>query len=979
MTLRIHFLTGVLLLCLSTITTLSATHIVGGDLTYSFIQFDANQTNATFEFTLNLYRDTSPTSDRMPGSVDMTVYKQLADGTWQYVTAARPSRSPIQEVPFIENPCREEPTYFVGVETAFFQARFTLPIIQENYMVVSRICCRNNTISNIVISQTGATFDVLLTPEAQKVGNNSVKFNKYPPIFVCTALTLEEDVSGIDPEGDSLTYELCTPLNSSRISTGCGAFSSSNGSNCVPPFDNVVWNPGFTDEAPMGGNPKIGIDALTGTMTGIPTANGQYVVGMCIREYRNGQLLSVVRRDFQFNSIACGEELNAIVGADQVIIDSSYTPPLEVYYINVCGPDEAVVQSRSTGGTVIYTYEWRVADTDGNLLAEAQGTQQNNIAFPLEKYGRYTGQLILNNGLDCPDTAYFHLYANPSLEADFTYDQDSCFLASMLFSDESITRGDDIVGWEWDFDGESNSQEKNPIYKFQDRGIKTVSLVAIDNNNCRDTITQVVEYEPLFDQDIPYEYEEKLICFGDSIFFIDEYITETGAFLKRLTDDSTGCDTLEIIWDVELFLEPVIVEEEIILCPEDEMDFYGQTVDRPGLYIHRTQAKTSDCDTMVEFLEVEMHPAIIPDFNLVPLYDCYPGRFAVSGTATLDEDDIVSTQWDLGDGNTFSAQNNFFHQYVDNGTYTITLVMEDVNGCIETMTQDITYDPPYDFPSEVEEDLILCPGDSTFFDNQWIGASGTYKDNLQYADNSACDSILRTLNIFVQPQPEEIAIDEIKCPEDVFTFQGNVYEDVSQDIVTEVASISGCDSVIYYINVEHYDVPVVEFPGTIVQLPEFVDIDFPVTVTDNYSSIEWTGEGLDCIDCPDPQVNYYEDGTYTIHVESLTGCENDASVYVDFIEIPHYIPNIIDLDAAAEINRCFLVQKPEYALKTEFYDLTVFDRWGNIIYDKQNLRINDTSECFTGEGHTPGVYVYHIAVYEPNQRLDFRGTLTLLP
>ena len=56
---------------------------------------------------------------------------------------------------------------------------------------------------------------------------------------------------------------------------------------------------------PLGNNSDISIDVTTGLITGTPAFIGQFVVGVCVYEYRDGVLLSTIRRDFQFNVTFC--------------------------------------------------------------------------------------------------------------------------------------------------------------------------------------------------------------------------------------------------------------------------------------------------------------------------------------------------------------------------------------------------------------------------------------------------------------------------------------------------------------------------------------------------------------------------------------------------------------------------------------------------------------------------------------------------
>ena len=48
--------------------------------------------------------------------------------------------------------------------------------------------------------------------------------------------------------------------------------------------------------------------------------------------------------------------------------------------------------------------------------------------------------------------------------------------------------------------------------------------------------------------------------------------------------------------------------------------------------------------------------------------------------------------WDFGDGNTGSFFNGF-HAYTNAGSYTIKLVVEDLNGCLDSTYRNVTVNP----------------------------------------------------------------------------------------------------------------------------------------------------------------------------------------------------------------------------------------------------------------------------------------------
>ena len=212
----------------------------------------------------------------------------------------------------VSNPCLIIPDD-VCVEEGIYQFIITLPNNPKSYHIVYQRCCRNNSISNIINpGETGATYTLELKPEAQQTSagcvNDSPTFNNFPPIIICANEPINFDHSASDGDGDQLVYKFCSPKvgGGTDGSTGVGNANDFTGvapnPDSPPPFQNVTFvNPPYGPLIPMAGDPQVTIDPTTGLITGVPTALGQFVVGVCVEEYRNGVLLSVVKRDFQFN------------------------------------------------------------------------------------------------------------------------------------------------------------------------------------------------------------------------------------------------------------------------------------------------------------------------------------------------------------------------------------------------------------------------------------------------------------------------------------------------------------------------------------------------------------------------------------------------------------------------------------------------------------------------------------------------------
>jgi gliding motility-associated-like protein len=538
----------ILLLIVVTAYNADAAHIVGGEAYYTFVRFNSDTTEVTYNIEFVMYRDTESNGAMFDSPAVFGIYEQQSDGTWDFIDALT-DQNPGQVIPVIpvDDPCVDEPDN-VGVEKTNYTFQYTFDIIDRSYLIAYQRCCRNNTINNIRDpGETGAVFDIEISAAAQIAGNSSPKFQNFPPIFICQGLDLVFDHSAvdIDPEGDVLRYTFCAPFESGGTvdannggNQGCCQCVRPNPSLCRPGYGNVVFTPPFTAQRPLAGNPVVSINPLTGLITGRPETLGQFVVGVCVEEFRNGILLSTVRRDFQFNVVVCTPTVIAEFAYE--IIDTgggSSADDCKAFSINSCGENTISIINDSRQEANIFAYHWTFFNPDGSVLNDVQGgpeLRDIDVTFP--DIGQYQGLMILNEGTACSDSACFFINIYPSIDADFSFDYDTCVAGPINFTDLSVTgAAGGIVDWSWSFENSEFADDQNPLFRFATPGILPIRLTVEDDNECTDVAIIDVDYRPAPDV-IIVEPSSFVGCTPAEIFF---------------NNLSTPIDsTYDIVWDL---------------------------------------------------------------------------------------------------------------------------------------------------------------------------------------------------------------------------------------------------------------------------------------------------------------------------------------------------------------------------------------------------------------------------------------------
>ncbi len=449
---------------------MAATHIVGGEINYRCLG------NDDYEIYMTVYRDCINGVPYFDTPAAIGVF----DVNNNLVYDLRVPLMADDTLPgFLNDPCFVVPPV-ACVHRATYIDTVSLPFIPGGYQFSHQRCCRNGTILNIVEpDSTGITLHSTITEDGLLGCNNSAYFKNWPPIYICAGLPIIFDHSTIDIDGDSVVYKMCAPFDGAESFGAYNCTPQPCGVRPQPPFnpayDSVQYvSPPFGTANMLGGT-ALAVDFDSGLMTGTPCCVGQYVVGVCAEEYRNGVLISTTKRDFQYNIGNCQLQ----------IVSSFFTPEI------ICSNDIFSVNfdNQSQGSNV---FQWDFGDptTNGDTSA------LSNPSYIYPDTGRYEVVLITGPGQQCSDTSTQIVYLQyESLDVDFTVEYENCEDSIVIdFIDISTDDISIIEEWYWDFGNGDTSTMQNPIIVYDTPGSYTIELVVTAANGCTSTATEVIEF-----------------------------------------------------------------------------------------------------------------------------------------------------------------------------------------------------------------------------------------------------------------------------------------------------------------------------------------------------------------------------------------------------------------------------------------------------------------------------------------------------
>lgn len=487
----------------------------------------------------------------------------------------------------------------------------------------------------------------------------------------------------------------------------------------------------------------------------------------------------------------------------------------------------------STSQGSIVTWSWDFGD--GNTAVRVF-PQSPNVSHLYTAGGTYPVKLTITTSDNCTDIKISPVMIQSAPIANFMFQNIRCEDKPVQFNDLTQTNGGSpIAQWFWNFgdpgSGTGNtSQLKDPVHTFSTSGSFAVVLYSTTSSGCTDSVvkTVVVSAAPVA------QFTANTACAASETQFTDGSTTPTGTniawvwnfgepgsginntstlqnpdhryatagnFMVTLTvTNSNGCSNDTII-PVTVYPKPTAMFQYTSSCVNTATQFtdlslapnstitgwfwdFGDgigtsTIQNPtytyaasGTYNVKLRITSiSNCQDSLTLTVVSM-PTPAAHFNYTSFF-CPQGQVDFQDASTGFGAPIAERLWIFEPGFGSTVANPTYTFSATNTTFPVTLILTDMNGCRDTITDSVFVKPAFSFsftndtvcfgvPTHFTA-INMAPGDSLYnlVWNFGDPASGT--NNVSYTYNA--------IHTFTQPGPHTVklsAVNSNNCHDTVY-------------------------------------------------------------------------------------------------------------------------------------------------------------------------------------------------------------------
>lgn len=630
-------------------------------------------------------------------------------------------------------------------------------------------------------------------------------------------------------------------------------------------------------------------------------------------------------------------------------------------------------------------FEWDFGD----------GTR-SSVSNPVHFYtypGVYRAKLTITSIGGCIDTVT-KIVTVRGPQGTFRYGNSGiCEPVSVAFT--GMTK--DMVSFIWDFDDGTVTETGDSLitHTYIHRGKYLPKMILKDPQGCQVSIpgTDTIH---VYGVDAKFGLSKQLLCDSGLVHFRDSSISNDLITSYR--------------WDFG---------DGISSTLQTPSHFYKQTGNYPIQLITKTILGCTD--TAHSTVPVRIVESPIIAIRAAP-GDCIPAFASFEGMLIRNDTSTLQWQWNFGNGTNSFLQNPVPVTFIIAGNYPVRLTTTNSSGCADTAYHNYF---AYPLPNtDAGPNQVICLNSVTDLratgavEYSWTPANALSCTDCPFPKAApvqttlyhlagkniygciASDSVLITVQ---QPLTVELSkADTICVGESIPLFASGADQYIwspsqgldNNQINRPIARPE--NSVIYMvIGMDQYHcfsdtgfIPVTVYPYPKLNAGE----DKTITVgsslvldpvlSGDVTSVKWVPKtGLSCNNCPSPVASPRQTTTYQLEVTNQGGCvsKDDMTIFVFCDNSNLFVPNTFSPNADGNNDVFYPRGRGLFTVRT----LRVFNRWGEVVFERTNFQANDVVKGWDGthkgKQSPQDVYVYTIEVICENQVvLSFGGNIALI-